>query len=56
MYRITAVPISLSLGAQAGLLENLHRLDTMIVEEVAKIGRNIITGLRACLASRARGA
>jgi hypothetical protein len=24
---------------QAGLLENLHRLDTMVVEEVAKIGR-----------------
>jgi hypothetical protein len=56
VYRITAVPISLSLGAQAGLLENLHRLDTMIVEEVAKIGRNIITGLRVRLASRARGA
>jgi hypothetical protein len=36
VYRITAVPISLSLVTQAGLLENLHRLDTMIVEEVAK--------------------
>ena len=41
---------------QAGLLENLHRIDTMIVEEVAKIGRNIITGLRVRLASRAGGA
>jgi ribonuclease HI len=29
---------------QAGLLENLHRLDTMVVEEVAKKGRNF-TGL-----------
>ncbi len=45
MYRITAVPISLSLVTQAGLLENLHRLDTMIFEEVAKKGRHIITGL-----------
>jgi hypothetical protein len=35
VYRITAVPISLSLVTQAGLLENLHRRDTMIVEEVA---------------------
>ena len=56
VYHITAVPIRLSLVTQAGLLENLHRLDTMIVEEVAKIGRNIITGLRARLASRAGGA
>jgi hypothetical protein len=53
VYRITAVPISLSLvtqadySLQAGLLENLHRLDTMIVEEVAKIGRHTITGLGA---------
>jgi hypothetical protein len=38
VYRITAVPISLSLVTQAGLLENLHRLDTMIVEKVAKKG------------------
>ena len=54
------MPISLSLGAQAGLLENLHRLDTMIVEEVAKIGRHTITGLGACFVecrtSRAVGA
>jgi hypothetical protein len=52
------VPISWSLVAQAGLLENLCRLDTMIVEEIAKIGRNRdrITGLRARLASSARGA
>jgi hypothetical protein len=56
VHRITTVPISWSLGAQAGILENLHRLDTMIGEEVAKIGRNSITGLRACLASRAGGA
>jgi len=56
VYRITAVKISWSLGVQAGLLENLHRLDTMIGEEVAKIGRNSITGLRACLASHAGGA
>jgi hypothetical protein len=57
MYCITAVPISLSLGAQAGLLENLRRLDTMIVEEVAEIGRNSITGLRegASCESRRRG-
>ena len=31
------MPISLSLGAQACLLENLHRLYT--VEEIAKIGK-----------------
>ena len=47
MYRITVVPISLSLVTQAGLLENLHRLDTMIVEEVAKKGRHTITRLGA---------
>ena len=41
---------------QAGVLENLGRLDTMIVEEVAKIGRNIITGLGSRLVSRAGGA
>jgi hypothetical protein len=43
VYRITAVPISLSLVTQASLLENLHRLETMIVEEVAKKGRHTIT-------------
>jgi hypothetical protein len=43
VYCITAVPISLSLMTQTGLLENLHRLDTMIVEEVAKKGRHTIT-------------
>jgi hypothetical protein len=37
-----------SRGAQTGLLQNLHRLDTMIVEEVAKIGRHTITGRGAC--------
>ena len=44
--------------AQTGLLENLGRFDTMIVEEIAKIGRNRdrITSLRARLASSARGA
>jgi hypothetical protein len=52
VYRITAVPISLSLVTQAGLLENLHRLDTMIVEEVAKIGRHTITGLGALFVDR----
>jgi hypothetical protein len=45
VYRITAVPISLSLVTQACLLENLHRLDTMIIEEVAKKGRHTITRL-----------
>jgi hypothetical protein len=44
-YCITSVQISLSLVTQASLLENLHRLDTMIVEEVAKKGRQTITGL-----------
>jgi hypothetical protein len=58
MHGITAVPISWSLVAQAGLLENLGRLDTMILEEIAEIGRNRsrIAGLRARLASSARGA
>ena len=52
------MPISWSLVAQTGLLENLGRLDTMIVEEIAKIGRNRsrITSLRARLASSAGGA
>ena len=45
VYRITTVTISLSLVTQAVLLENLHRFDTMIVEEVAKKGRHTITGL-----------
>jgi len=45
VYRITAVPISLSLVTQTSLLENLHSLDTMIIEEVAKKGRHIITSL-----------
>ena len=36
VHGIAAVPISLSLVTQAGLLENLHRLDTMIVEKVAR--------------------
>ena len=45
VYLITSVPISLSLVTQAGLLENLHRLDTMIVEEVAKKGRHTVTRL-----------
>jgi hypothetical protein len=52
------VPISWSLVAQTGLLENLCRLDTMIIEEIAKIGRNRdrIISLRARLASGPRGA
>ena len=52
MYRITVASISLSLGAQACLLENLHRRDTMIVEEVAKIGRHTITCQGSCFVER----
>jgi hypothetical protein len=52
VYRITAVPISLSLVTQAGLLENLHRLDTMIGEKVAKKGRHTITTLGARFVER----
>jgi hypothetical protein len=52
VYRITAVPISWSLVTQSGLLENLHRLDTMIVEEVAKKGRHTISRLGARFVQR----
>jgi hypothetical protein len=52
VYRITTVTISLSLVTQAVLLENLHRFDTMIVEEVAKKGRHTITGLGARFVER----
>jgi hypothetical protein len=52
VYGIAAVPISLSLVTQACLLENLHRLDTMIVEKVARKGRHTITRLRAHFAER----
>jgi hypothetical protein len=52
VYHITAVPISLSLVTQTGLLENLHRLDTMIVEEVAKKGRHTVTRLGARFVER----
>jgi len=52
VYRITAVPISLSLVTQTGRLENLYRLDAMIVEEVAKIGRHTISGLGARFVER----
>ena len=52
MYRITSVPISLSLVTQACLLENLYRFDTMIVEEVAKIGTHTITCLGARFVDR----
>ena len=52
VYRITAVPSSLSLVMQVVLLENLHRFDTMIVEEVAKKGRHTITGLGARFVER----
>jgi hypothetical protein len=38
--------ISLSLVTQARLLENLHRLDTMIVEKVAKKGTITRLGAR----------
>ena len=53
VYGIAAVPIRLSLVTQAGLLENLHRLDTMIVEKVAKKGRHTITRLGARVVERA---
>ena len=46
------MPISWNLVAQAGFLENLGRLDTMIVEEVAKKGRHTITGLGARFVER----
>jgi hypothetical protein len=52
VYGITAVPISLSLVTQAGLLENLHRFDTMIVEKVTRKGRHTITRLRARFVER----
>jgi hypothetical protein len=52
VYGITAVPISLRFVTQAGLLENLHRLDTMIVEKVARKGRHTITRLGARFAER----
>jgi hypothetical protein len=42
MYRVRGLPIGVVLVTQAGLLENLHRPDTMTVEEVAKKGRDII--------------
>jgi hypothetical protein len=51
VYGIAAVPISLSLVTQAGLLENLHRLDTMIVEKVAR-NRHTITSLGALFVDR----
>jgi hypothetical protein len=44
--------MSLSLVTQTGLLENLHSLDTMIVEEVAKKGRHTITRLGARFVER----
>jgi hypothetical protein len=43
VHGIAAVPISLRLVTQAGLLENLHSLDTMIVEKIARKGRHTIT-------------
>ena len=52
VYRITAVPIGLSLVTQAGLLAKLHRLDTMIDEEFAKKSRHTITGLGARFVER----
>ena len=45
VYLITAVPIGLSLVTQAYLLGNLHRLDNMVAEEVAKKCRHTITWL-----------
>jgi hypothetical protein len=48
----TSVPISWSLVTQTGLLENLHRLDTMIVEKVVKKGRHTITRLGARFVER----
>jgi hypothetical protein len=52
VHGIAAVPIRLSLVTQAGLLENLHRLDTMIVEKVARKGRHTITRLGALFVER----
>jgi hypothetical protein len=52
VYRITVVPISWSLVTQAGLLENLHRLDTVIIEEVAKKGRHTIARLGSYFVER----
>ena len=43
MYRGPGLPIGGSIVTQASLLENLHRLDTMLVEEVAKKTRDIIS-------------
>jgi hypothetical protein len=40
MYRSTSLPSGGSIVTQASLLENLHRLDTMLVEEVAKKSRD----------------
>jgi hypothetical protein len=37
---LLGVPINISLGGQPGLLENLQRIDSIFVEEVAKIGRH----------------
>jgi hypothetical protein len=51
-HGIAVVPISLSLVTQAGLLENLHRLDTMIVEKVVRKGRHTITRLGALFVER----
>jgi hypothetical protein len=53
VYGNTAVPFSLSLGTQAGRLENLHKRDTMIVEKVAMKGRHTITRLGARVVERA---
>jgi hypothetical protein len=52
VHGIAAVPISWSLVTQAGLLENLHRFDTMIVEKVARKGRHTITRLWALFVER----
>ena len=43
MYRSTSLPSGGSIVTQASLLENLHRLDTMLVEEVAKKSRDTIS-------------
>jgi hypothetical protein len=40
------VPISISLVAQTGLLENPQRLDAIFVEEVAQIGRHCVISPR----------
>ena len=43
MYRSTSLPSGGSIVTQASLLENLHRLDTMLVKKVAKKSRDTLS-------------